>query len=338
MDPEELENDESGLNPEGNLFETMANNSSEFDEDEDSDLIEQESDFEAYENAEEDDDEEEDEDDENVFGEEEDEEDEEDDTEFNEKELELFNKKLGTDFKTVDDLKKSFNTQDKENASEKEAAEYKVLENKVNLYDRYIGMNNETLIRNQLTSQAIQEKKDVNDPDVVQEIEDKIEGLNDLGQIDSFADTLRSNLQTQKEKTLSAIEKIDNKRVESENIVAKKNIDDLQNALSDIFVQKEFAGVTISKEDIRDVYEDIRTQKFFDRINGNQEMIAKVAMFLKKEEEIQKLGKRPTHSDNTKTAFEVLAGNSQKTRRSITQANGSASSGNANDNLSSWLK
>lgn len=342
MDPEERENDDNGLNPEGNLFEILANGSDYDDDDDNEPLIEPEISFEDFSNEKDDDDDEDDDENNPLFEkdneEEEEDNDENDDEELTAKEIEVFNKKLGTDFKTVEDFKKMLKTQDQDDSEKKEEVEYQTLQTRIGLFDQYIGMNNETLIRNQLISEAIKEKLDVNDPDVIKEIDEKIEGLNDLGQIDSYANTLRSNLQTQKEKTLNAIEKIENRRTESANAVAQKNIDDLQNALTDIYVKKEFMGVTVTKEDMREVYEDIRTEKFFKRINGNQEMIAKVAMFLKKEEELQKLGKRPTHSDNTKTAFETLANSGPRTRRSITQANGSASSGNANDNLTNFLK
>jgi len=46
----------------------------------------------------------------------------------------------------------------------------------------------------------------------------------------------------------------------------------------------------------------------------------------------------PTHSDKTKSAFETLAGGGRSQQRSITQANGSASSGNAVDNVLAFIK
>jgi hypothetical protein len=330
------QNNLDAIDTDSNLFETL-NNREDYDDDDDSDLLNKELSFEDFDNQEE----EEEEFDDNVNFEDEDEEEEEEkeeeSNEFNEKEIEILNKKLGTDFKNAEEVKNLLKSTEKESDSEKEAIEYKVLTNKIGLYDRYIGMDNENLVRNQLLSQATGDKKDIEDQNVLDEIEEQIQGLHDLNQLDTFAETLRSNLQTQKDKTQVSIDKIEDKRIETENAIARKNIDNLQNALSDMYIQKEFLGITITKDDVKEVYEDVRTNKFFDRINNNQEMIVKLAMFLKKEEELQKLGNRPTHSDNTKTAFEALTGN-QKARRSIIQANGSTSSGNAKDNLMGWLK
>ena len=335
---DELENEYDPLNTEENLFKTLADGSN--DEYEDDDAIEEEKSFDEWED---DDNDNENEDDENVLfntNEEDDDEneDDEDDSDLTEKDLEIFNKKLGTDFKNVDELKKSFNAKDEESESQKEEAEYKILSNKIVLFDKYIGMSNEDLIRNQMLSEASAAKKDIEDQEVIDEIEEKIEALKDLDTLDGYAETLRSNLQTQKDKTQTSIEKIENKKIESENAIARKNNDDLQNALADVYNQKEFMGVTVTREDLLDVYENIRTNKFFESVNGNQEMIAKLALFVKYEKEISKVAKQSTHSDKTKDAFNFLTDNSKKTRRSIASATGSASSGNAAENLSAWLK
>jgi len=328
---------ENELDTEANLFDTIDDNHNYEEEDDDSDLGFDEDSFSLENFSEEEDDEDQEEEEKNLFDEDQDDEDE-DNEDFSDTELEAFNKKLGTDFKSVEDLKASFQAKDTESEQSKEDAEYEVMTNKVSLYDRYIGMDNENLIRNQLLSQATAAKKDINDPDVIAEIEEKIEGLNDLEQLDTMAETLRSNLQSQKDKTQSSIDSIDNKRTEVSNASARKNVDDLQNALSGIFDQKEFMGITVTKEDITQVYEDIRSNKFFESINNNQEMIAKVAMFIKHEAQISKLVNSPTHSDKTKSAFDFFAKSGQGKQRSIATAKGSASSGSANDNTMNFLK
>lgn len=262
----------------------------------------------------------------------------EEEDEFSEKELNALNAKLGTDFKTLEELKAGFNKKEEDTEFEKEEQEYQVLSNKIVLFDKYIGMDNEELVRNQLYSSAQKEKKDINDPDVQDEIEEKLQGLADLDQVDSMAETLRSNLQSQKDKTKSAVDVIENKRLEKSNLESKKNTETLQNEFSKIFKEKSFYGVTVSKEDIFEVYEDIRSNKFFDSINNNQEMIVKFAMFAKYEKEISKIANSPTQSDKTKGAFEFLTEASRKSPRSITQAKGSGSSGSAEENVINFTK
>lgn len=342
----EDQNDETkpsgGLDTESNLFNTIENGSDYDGNDDDYDIRAEFQQEKSFDDFDEDDETEEDEDDDDdndsdLFNED-DENDDDDSTEFNEQELEVLNKKLGTDFKTVEELKKSFNAKDNESEQAKEDAEYKRLTNNIGLYDTYIKMDNESLMREQYLSEASKEKKDLNDPDVIDEIEEKIQGLIDLKTLDSVANTLRSNLQNEKDKTQLSIQKIDDKRTMTQQEIARKNTDDLQNAFTDIFAQGKFLGMDVTKKDITDAYESVRTNKFFDSINGNQEMIAKFAMFVKYEKEISKLSNKPTHSDKVKDEFNFLAGNTGKQRRSIAEAAGSASSGNAKDDLLAFLK
>ena len=331
---EENNSGTDALDTEGNLFETIHDNIE--DEDDDDLLGDEMKSFEDYEAEEEDEAEDEDEEEEEdpLFENEEEEEESEE-----EADIEDFNKKLGTNFKTIDELKESLKKTDEISEKEKEDAEYRTLNNKVILYDKYIGMDNEELIRNQLLTQARQEKKDIEDKDVLDDIEEQIQGLKDLRQLDSMAETLRSNLQNQKEKVVQSIEKIDSKREKTEQEIARKNRDNLQTVLADIFDKKEFFGVTVTKEDIQDVYKDITTNKFFDSVNGNQEVIAQLALFLKYREQISTITNKPTHSDKLKDEFNTLLGNKGKAqRRSIATAKGSASQGSAEENLLGFLK
>lgn len=339
-DQETQEETQGGFDPEANLFDDAAQNRDEDEDDGFEDDFEERS-LDEFDDVDHDDeDEDEDEEERNaLFNEGEDEdEDEEESNEFSQKELDVLNKKLGTDYKSVDELKKEFGKSEKEAETEKEENEYKVLSNRVSLYEKYIGMDDERLIREQLLSTASQEKKDITDADVLEEIEEKIQGLVDLNQLKAMAETLRTNLQFSKEKDETLIGKIEDKRSQAEREISAKNTDDLQNAFTDIFTAGKFLGVDVTKEAIHRAYESVRTNKFFDSINNNQEMIAKFAMFVEHEKEISKSSNRPTHSDKTKDAFNFLSGNDKKPRRSIAQANGSASSGSTKDNLMNFLK
>lgn len=329
------------IDTEENMF--LQNSNHEIEEDDD-DLLYQpetllENEFNSFSEEEEEEEQEEQEEEEDpLFDDEENDDDEDDDFDFTEKELADFNKKLGTDFKSIEELKSSFNKQDKESEESKEKTEYTVLTNKLSLYDTYIEMNNETLIKNQLISQAAGEKKDINSQDVLDEIDDKIESLKDLGLLDSQADTLRSNLQNQRDKVQSSIEKIDQKKQAREEEIIRNNVAGLQNALSEVFQKGDFMGITVSKEDINEVYSDIRNNKFFEAVNKDQGTIAKLALFIKYEKEISKLVNAPTHSEKTKSAFEFLANNSKGKARSLASATGTASSGNAEENLLGFIK
>ena len=266
------------------------------------------------------------------------EEEEEEENELTDKDLESFNKKLGTDFKSVDDLKKSFKKEETESEEKKEAVLYDNLKEKVFLYDKYIDMDNESLIRSQLMSEAQAKKLDINDPEVIESVEEKLEGLRDLEQLDSMAETLRANLIAQKDKVETQVTAIDQKREASEKAVMAKNREDLEVALSNIFVNKTFYGADLKKEDVLEFFKNITTGKFHDRVNNNQEMIAQFAMFVKFKDVISKKANGPTQSDNTKREFNLLKQESSKNSRSVANARGTSTSGSPSDNLKAFIK
>lgn len=307
----------------------LSNEIEEFEDQENDDLI-SENEMPSFLDQYEDEEEEEEENDE--------EENEEDDSDLTEAELNAFNKKLGTDFKSVDDLKKSFNKEETESEEKKEAVLYDNLKEKVFLYDKYINMDNESLIRSQLMSEAQNKKLDINDPEVIDSVEEKLEGLKDLEQLDSMAETLRANLLSQKDKVETQVTSIDKKREDSEKATVAKNREDLEVALSNIFVDKTFYGAEVKKEDVLEVFKDITTGKFHDRVNNNQEMIAQFAMFVKFKDVISKRANMPTQSDNTKREFSILKQEQGKNSRSVVNAKGTSASGNPSDNLRAFIK
>ena len=215
---------------------------------------------------------------------------------------------------------------------------YDNLKEKVFLYDKYIDMDNESLIRSQLMSEAQAKKLDINDPEVIESVEEKLEGLRDLEQLDSMAETLRANLIAQKDKVETQVTAIDQKREASEKAIMAKNREDLEVALSNIFVNKTFYGADVKKEDVLEVFKDITTGKFHDRVNNNQEMIAQFAMFVKFKDVISKKANGPTQSDNTKREFNLLKQESSKNSRSVANARGTSTSGSPSDNLKAFIK
>jgi hypothetical protein len=265
------------------------------------------------------------------------EEEEEEENNFDEKELESLNKKLGTNFKSVDELKNSFKKDEEKKEKESEEVEYKALTTKVNQFEKFIKMDNEDLVRQQLISQALNDKKDINSKDVNDEIDEKIEGLKDLGQLDVMADNLRTSLSALQKEAKSSIDKIDERKLQEQQKEAKANVESLQNAFVEILEKQEFMGVTVTKETINEVYKKVRSNNFFESVNKDQGMIAKLALFVHLEGEISKRAGQPTQSDSTKKAFDLLSGKGDKKARSVASARSSQSKGDM-DNLLNFVK
>jgi len=242
-------------------------------------------------------------------------------------EIAALNKKLGTDFKGKEDIKKLLKKDDEVSETEKEDAELKMLTTRVDLFQRYVNMNNESLVRENLLSAAIAAKKDINDQAVLDEIDEKIQGLKDLEQLDSTGELIRQNVKITQTNTQEKIDKITEKRDLAQKAVGKKNTEELQNAFAEIFNGGEFLGVTVTKEDIQDAFKGIRDKSFFERVNKDQGMIARLALFVKFEDQIKKIAGGPTHSDGIKKTLEEITGQNRNAQgRTITTARATASS------------
>lgn len=249
------------------------------------------------------------------------------------KELEDFNKKLGTNFKTVDELKKSFEKHEVKSEEETDRVELEMLNNKISLFDTYLKMDNEELIRNQFYAEAKQKGKDPSTQEIKDEIEDKIEALKDLDTLDSMANNLRSSLSVIQEKDKEVKTAITSKYQKKSEDIQKQNRTDLQHAFSEILKEETFMGVVVDKETLMDVYKDVRSEEFFKRVNNDQRAIAELALFVRLKEEIKKAANKSTPSDETKKRFNQLAGNGKGNQRSITTASSTASNGGMDEVL-----
>lgn len=286
--------------------------------------------------SEEEEDEEEQEEEESLFND--DAEDEQEEEGLTAAELEAFNKKLGTNFKSAEELKANFQKEETQTEQQKEDAELQTLSNRVKLFDNYIQMEDKELVRNQFISDARVAGKDINNQDVLDEIEEKIQGSEDLGTLATLATTLRSNLSNAKNNAQQGVDAINSKRQQSQQQTAQQNVASLQTAFADILTEGEFMGIAVDKKILSDVYKKVRSEEFFNSVNNDQRKIARLALFDHLEEEFKKGAKTSAHSDEVKNAFNFLAGSGKGKARTIAQAKNGSASGNGLDNIAAFLK
>lgn len=255
-----------------------------------------------------------------------DDDDDDDSEDFSEKELEKLNKKLGTNFKGKEDLKKSLQIEETQDERVAEQTEIQKSENTLKAISSYLEKSDEDLVRIDLTHQASVKKLDITDPKVIQDIEDKIDALKDIEEFDAKAKTLRTNLENASKSTQQKIDGIKSKWEKQDEATATKNREQLQSAIAE-FQAKDFYGITISEEAAKQVYKNIRTLKFANEINSSQKNIAELALLMHFKEEIQKKASGATFGDGVKTVFDQLG---QKAPRSLSQAK-TGTGGNAKD-------
>lgn len=116
--------------------------------------------------------------------------------EFTDKDLEAFNKKLNTDFKSSEELKNFLAKDEKAPADQKTDDELIAeAQSTIDLYQGYVSMGDEQLMRERLNAQAVASEKDLNDEDVQIEIEEEIQSMIDSKTISLHAKNLRDSLQ-----------------------------------------------------------------------------------------------------------------------------------------------
>ena len=215
------------------------------------------------------------------------------------------NKKFGTDFKTEEDLKNHLKKTDEEEKVDEEKLSYEKEKNVVPLYESWLAWDDEKLVKETLFSQAAQENRDITDPEVIEEIDAQIESLKDSNLLKNQAGAIRLNVANALQKSEAIIRKYENAQALSIEEEKKANNEKLQNALVSL-TKDGFLGFQVDKKELVEVYKQIKSKEWFDKINSSQEGIARLALIDRYFDKIvEKLGK-PTQSDGIAKTMEEL--------------------------------
>ena len=230
--------------------------------------------------------EEEEEEDENFLNAEEEKE-EEEESKFTEDDLELFNKKLNTDFKSTEELAAYMNKEEAKDTIDNDADELEKANNAIDFYEPLLKLDDESLMRKQLETVALQNKQDLNDEDVQIKIEEDLNNLKDAYVLDIKAEALRNKLTGFNEKAIENKKAIEGKRAQAEEALKQTNKEQLQSAFLEIGKTESFYGVDLDKKSISDSYKDVASGKFIDLITTDKKVQAELAlMYANKETDL----------------------------------------------------
>ena len=242
--------------------------------------------------------------------------------------IEQINKQLGTNFKTLDDLK-TFQDQ-KQNTpvvSEKDQQTYDKNKNAIDYLNSVLSYDDEKLIRTQETSLAIQRNqgKELNE-DQKQEIELKIERFKDNGTESLVA----QNIRNQVEKTISSRknfnEKIDEKKQQAKSQEVAQNRQELQQNFKNFFKEGKFMGVELTQKDIQDSYQSVISGNFSKQLNSDHQLTAKLALMSHLYDKIEKRLSPGSFDDGVKAVMKEVDGqprsqNNRKKTRQVSARN-----------------
>lgn len=278
---------------------------------------------------------------ESLFGEEKKEE-EEEDSEFTDTDLASFNKKLNKEFKTTQELKDFLNKGDEAVVSVTEDQEYDKAQGKLEMYEPLLELGHEELMRKEFETIAVQKNKDLNDEDVQEDIEEQLEKLRDTNQMDLRAERLRDILRNKIIEPAKAEKaKIEQARTQRQADQEKSSAEETQNALAEIFNNKNFFGLKPDRETVNKVYQDIKTGKILEDLKSDKKLLAEVAMMRAYKEQIYKKASGLTYNDGMKAILDDYKTQSSKQGSSITKAQKRGSSTGGDESrglLSSILK
>ena len=217
-------------------------------------------------------------------------------------ELEELNAKLGTDFATLDDLKSSLKSSDRKDDLVKIQGE----QDFINYFEAVLKYDDSKIVYEDERLKAQQSGKNLNDPDVVDEINAKIEQLEAQGVVGYAADTIRAKVETalkEKRKTVTDYYDKEKLTVDQAKIKAKEN---LQAGVNSVYKQGKFMGIQPTKEDMLSIYQDLSKEKHINHLRANPVDAVQFALFLKYKDTISKFFGKPSFNDGvTKVLKEI---------------------------------
>lgn len=255
----------------------------------------------------------------------------EDDPEELKLDIEAFNKKLNTNFKTQQELIDFMKSKDSEDKVP-EVSDEEVIKDAdlaIQYYSPLVTMNDKDLMRKQLETIAANKNKDINDEDVQYEIEEELQEMIDSYDLNNKASQLRDRLKMMITEAESKKKEVQDRSAQRQAEQEKERKENLQKAFIDINEKKKFFGVNVQPKRLTNVYKDVSTGKFLDKIQSDPKLLVELATMLEYREEISKKTSGRSYSDGVGDILKDYK--SKKEDKSITKAQQRGSSGSSDN-------
>lgn len=242
--------------------------------------------------------------------------------------LEKFNKKLNKNFQTQQELMDYLQGNDQKQEDQEDDKTLEQHNEAITAWEQFIGLDDTSLIRANLEQIQIQKGKDVNDSEIAFEIESQLNEMADKGTLPLRAEILRNKLQAKVSESKTIVKGITDKREAAELETKKAITKKTQDALAKFYTgDKNFYGVTLSKQDVLDTYKDINSGDFIQRLQSNPELTAELALLFKHKNIVRSKAEGKTYSDGVNDLLNEL-GTSKK--RDIHRGNAGLTSSSRN--------
>jgi len=240
----------------------------------------------------------------------------EDEPEVNEAEqasLDQINKALNTEFKTLDEArafgKKPEEKEETPAITKEQEQAYQQNTNAIQYLERFLGMKDADLIKEDLTSKAIKDNEGQPlSEDQKDEIEIKISRYEDNGTDSILAQNIRNNIKSSIESRKRFNEGIDNKKTEAQQTKLKNDREELKSGFRDIFNKGKFLGVEITEEDVQKSYQEVISGKFHERLNKDHSFTAELALTARIQQRLAKASSNGSYSDGVEAVMSEVEG------------------------------
>ncbi|RZV65747.1 MAG: hypothetical protein EX254_04700 [Flavobacteriaceae bacterium] len=254
-------------------------------------------------------------------------------------ELDALNKQLGTNYNSMEDLKKALagEKQEEEISTElppEKIESYQKNNRNINFLAKEHSKSDMDLVRDTMMRDIRSRNDGEISEDDMDHIETKIETMDMNGTLDMRADRIREKIQNNIEKL-----KGENTAIEQErnNLIAKANEKLLNNVQDHMvsFANEDFYGVKLEKDKVLDAYNGIKSNDFFEKLGKNPKLMTEVALFLQYRDVIRQKASGPTYSDGVKSVFSELETGSSKGAPQV--ASGTTGHGKSKSLKTRWL-
>lgn len=178
------------------------------------------------------------------------------------------------------------------------------------VYDRYLGMNDQALVRENLKQLAVNDGKDVNDEFVAQEIEEEIQVMEDSRTLALNAKSVRTDLENAKKLSQADIQGIEAKRTERKEAATKSRNEILEGAVVEFWGKENFYGVKLDKQSVYDTLEDVKTGKFIEDLQKDPKALVEIALLTRNRKHVYQKSTGLSYSDGIKAMTKELGDNS----------------------------
>lgn len=232
-------------------------------------------------------------------------------------ELEELNAKLGTNYTDLKDLKNALKKDDhveQNNEIEQERVFINYFKEVLNpkIY------NDRRVVFEDKKMALQQEGKDITDPEIIEEINADIDGMEENKVLSYAANSIRGTVRQALAQKEAKVNEFDAQKQATQQQTETQRKEGIQDAINDIYSAGNFMGVKPTKEDMIDVYKEVNKNKDLQHVSSNPKEVVEFVLFKKYRNILDKNLNKGSYKDGVKNTLEKigLSGSQQTVKQS----------------------